>query len=75
MLFVFSLSYQLLVECLCPATVITADDALPCQAVTPSTPAELSSVRDSMTKRRGRGGGGERALSSKGQREELAECL
>lgn len=57
MLFVLSLSYQLVVDCLCPAMVITADDALPCQAVTPSTPAELSSVRDSMTKRQGGGGG------------------
>lgn len=46
--------YQLVVDCLCPAMVITADYALPCQAVTSSTPAELSSVRDSVTKRHGR---------------------
>jgi len=50
--------------------VITADDALPCQAVTPDTPTELSSV--TARKREGEGG---RVQRRKGQREDLAECL
>lgn len=72
--FCFFLVNCQLVDCLRPPMVITADDALTCQAVTPSTPTELSSVRGSVSiegrwKREGR------IHRSKGQREDLAECL
>lgn len=62
-------SCQLVVDCLCPAMVITADDALPCQAVTPLLPLNYHlSVTARETEGRVQG-------ETRGQRGDLAECL
>ena len=65
------LSCQLVVDCLCPAMVITADDALLCQAVTPYSHRII--IRQTPGRGRAREGG--RVRSNKGQREDLAGCL